>query len=257
MKPKAKKQAVKAVTPVAPPAVPAAQPRWTAGAMLMGSDAKGNTVYLPPPEEFDTSEPILKHLGGAKSDPWNQMLCNQAISAGWFRQDMPEAERGKQITAIAAFLVGVNPTDAVEGMMAAHLYASHASAMECYRRAMIPGQSSEEREINLVLAAKLTKANAAQVEALKKYRSKGQQKVIVEHVHVYQGGQAIVGQVTPGGSQKNSEVQPHAIAHSPSAPMRGENTERKALPVPSDGERPMQDARRSIARRAEGQSKRP
>jgi hypothetical protein len=32
-----------------------------------------------------------------------------------------------------------------------------------------------------------------------KHRGKGQQKVIVEHVHVYPGGQAIVGQVTPGG----------------------------------------------------------
>jgi hypothetical protein len=80
--------------------------------------------------------------------------------------------------------------------------------------------------------------------------------LIDAYVHVYQGGQAIVGQVTPGGSQKNSEVQPHAIAPSPIAPMRGENTERKALPVSSDGERPVQDARRSIARRTEGQPKR-
>ena len=36
-----------------------------------------------------------------------------------------------------------------------------------------------------------------QVEALQRYRGKGQQKVTVEHVHVHAGGQAIVGAVHP------------------------------------------------------------
>ena len=40
---------------------------------------------------------------------------------------------------------------------------------------------------------------AAQVEALKRYRSKGEQKVVVEHVTVNEGGQAIVGNVETGG----------------------------------------------------------
>ena len=33
------------------------------------------------------------------------------------------------------------------------------------------------------------------LEALNKHRGKGQQKVTVEHVHVHQGGQAIVGRI--------------------------------------------------------------
>jgi len=37
------------------------------------------------------------------------------------------------------------------------------------------------------------------LEALNKHRGKGQQKVTVEHVHVHQGGQAIVGHVAQGG----------------------------------------------------------
>ena len=89
--------------------------------------------------------------------------------------------------------------------MAAQLFASHAAAMECYRRAMLPDQPPEGRQTNLAQAAKLTRANAAQIEALAKHRGKGQQKVIVEHVHVYQGGQAIVGQVTPGGGMAKIE----------------------------------------------------
>ena len=46
---------------------------------------------------------------------------------------------------------------------------------------------------------KLTRTFATQVEALKRYRSKGEQKVTVEHVTVNEGGQAIVGNVETGG----------------------------------------------------------
>jgi hypothetical protein len=38
------------------------------------------------------------------------------------------------------------------------------------------------------------------LEALNRHRGKGQQKVTIEHVHVHEGGQAVVGVVeTPGG----------------------------------------------------------
>ena len=61
-------------------------------------------------------------------------------------------------------------------------------SMECYRRAMLPEQTLEGREVNLIQAAKFTRANAAVVEALAKHRNKGRQKITIEHVHVYEGG---------------------------------------------------------------------
>jgi len=45
---------------------------------------------------------------------------------------------------------------------------------------------------------KLARTFVAQVEALKRYRSGGEQKVTVQHVNVSEGGQAIVGNVTQG-----------------------------------------------------------
>ena len=42
---------------------------------------------------------------------------------------------------------------------------------------------------------KLARTFATQVEALKRYRSGGEQKMTVQHVHVAEGGQAIVGNV--------------------------------------------------------------
>src|SRR6185295_15095909 len=64
----------------------------------------------------------------------------------------------------------------------------------------IEQQDGAERALN-----KLARTFTAQMEALKRYRTGGQQKVTVEHVHVHEGGQAIVGHVeqrTGGGRAK-------------------------------------------------------
>lgn len=52
---------------------------------------------------------------------------------------------------------------------------------------------SAERAFN-----KLARTFTTQLEALKRYRSKGDQTVRVEHVTVNEGGQAIVGSITTG-----------------------------------------------------------
>jgi hypothetical protein len=106
------------------------------------------------------------------------------------------------------FLSGVEPKDELEGMLAAQLLASHNAAMECYRRAMISEQTFEGRKENLNQANKLSRTHASLLEALNRHRGKGQQKVTVEHVHVHEGGQAIVGNVAGGGMQTKSENQP-------------------------------------------------
>jgi len=92
----------------------------------------------------------------------------------------------------------VEPKDQVEAMLAAQMAAIHNAIMTCTRRLAqaetIEEYNSYERSLN-----KLTRTFATQLEALKRYRTGGQQKVTVEHVHVHQGGQAIVGNVSHGG----------------------------------------------------------
>jgi hypothetical protein len=64
------------------------------------------------------------------------------------------------------------------------------------------GHGAERRVIALgAAAARLLKAYAHQVEALRRWRGGGQQHVRVEHVHVNDGGQALIGNVkaTLGG----------------------------------------------------------
>jgi hypothetical protein len=49
-------------------------------------------------------------------------------------------------------------------------------------------------------AARLLRAYSAQVEVFRRLRHGSQQHVRVEHVHINDGGQAIIGNVTPAQS---------------------------------------------------------
>jgi hypothetical protein len=200
-------------------------------------DNDGKVVEAPPPPALDTRKPNLQHIGGSKSDDWNLLLANQTVSSAWYGSK-PDADwKKKQHQAILASLVGLQPADELEGMLAAQLIASHNAAMECYRRAMIPEQSFEGQRESLNQANKLSRTYAALVEALNRHRGKGQQKVTVEHVHVHEGGQAIVGNVEGGGTRAKLENQPHALGYAPGEEMRSTHEERDTLPVPRDGKR--------------------
>jgi hypothetical protein len=205
--------------------------------------------------DHDEFKGKLKHIGGSRSDLWNTTIAHQTSQALWVKQSDPET-RDKQLDATFAALIGIGPKDELEGMMAAQLIAAHNAAMECYRRAMIGEQTFEGRQENLAQANKLSRTYATLLEALNRHRGKGQQKVTVEHVHVHPGGQAVVGVVEKAGGGDGAKLkdQPDAlqIAHAPQLAMRRADAERELLPVAGDAERPLPDAWRTIARRAEG-----
>ncbi|GAN97457.1 hypothetical protein Geu3261_0186_001 [Komagataeibacter europaeus NBRC 3261] len=201
--------------------------------------------------DTDDMKGHLKKIGGSRSDAFNNTVVNQAIASLWTANSDAET-LSKQHTATVAGMLGIAPQDELEGMLAAQLFASHNAAMECYRRAMHKDQQYEVRQGLLNQAGKLSRTYTSLLEALNKHRGKGQQKVTVEHVHVHEGGQAIVGTVshTGGGGAGKKEEQPHAqqISHASVTPLRSENPDRKAMPVTSDAERTMQDARREKSR---------
>jgi hypothetical protein len=216
--------------------------------------AKQKVVYAKDPS---LHEGKLKMVGGSKSDDWNNVLANETLQTLWTKHSVGDA-RDRQLAAALAGLVGICPQDELEGMMAAQLIGWHHAAMECYRRAMLPEQTFEGRRESLSQANKLSRTHVLLVEALNRHRGKGQQRVVVEHVNVHAGGQAIVGNVgTPGGGdQSKSEGQPHEkqIAHAPQPEMRSANEiQREALPIPGDEEWPLPDARRQVAGGADGE----
>lgn len=93
---------------------------------------------------------------------------------------------------------GIDPRDQVESMLAAQMAAAQMASMGCARKLM-NAEYQEQRESAERSFNRLCRTYTAQMEALKRYRSKGQQTVRVERVTVNDGGQAIVGPVNKGG----------------------------------------------------------
>jgi hypothetical protein len=128
----------------------------------------------------------------------------------------------------------IKPKDQLEAMLAAQMGAIHAAMMtsagQLARSVTIDQQDSAERALN-----KLARTFAMQMEALKRYRTGGEQKVTVQHVSVQEGGQAIVGNVTQAAAKTAADtapVSPPVISDAKTAPMQviGEPT-RIAAPV--------------------------
>jgi hypothetical protein len=98
----------------------------------------------------------------------------------------------------------INPRDQLEAMLAAQMAVVHMATMTFARRLdrveTIQQQDSAERALN-----KLARTYTTQMEALKRYRTGGEQKVTVQHVSASEGGQAIVGNVTQAARETASE----------------------------------------------------
>jgi hypothetical protein len=112
---------------------------------------------------------------------------------------------GKVLNNALAILNGINPQNEIEGMLAVQMVGVHNIAMDAMRLAMISDQLPEAKERNTNQAIKLLRTFTAQIEALDKHRRNGQQKVVVKHVHVNEGGQAIVGNINQGGGGKDGK----------------------------------------------------
>jgi hypothetical protein len=105
------------------------------------------------------------------------MLIKQLVSVG--SQGATPDEDGTNF--LLSVVKGIEPRDQIETMLAAQMAAVHTASMTMARRLAtvenIEQQDCAERAFN-----KLTRTFAVQVEALKNYRSKGEQKMTVQHV---------------------------------------------------------------------------
>jgi hypothetical protein len=140
-------------------------------------------------------------------------------------------ERG--LNFMLSVVKGIQPRDQVEAMLAAQMAAVHRATMALARRlelaTTLPQQDSAERAFN-----KLARTFASQMEALKRYRTGGEQKLTVQNVSVNDGGQAIVGNVTQApreAAQGGAATSPAALVDAQCPPMAMLN-EPAPAPIP-------------------------
>jgi hypothetical protein len=96
----------------------------------------------------------------------------------------------------------IEPRDQIEAMHAAQLAVIHVAAMS-YARRLCRTDYIPDADGVVNILTKLNRTFALQMQALKSYRTRGEQKITVHHVSVNEGGQAIVGNVTQEVSAKN------------------------------------------------------
>ena len=90
----------------------------------------------------------LRSISGSDSPDFSKLLIDQvAYVLGREADDFDEW--GRQTEATLAAIVGIEPRDEIEGMLVAHLIASHNAATECYRHAMLRNQTFDGRHENL------------------------------------------------------------------------------------------------------------
>ena len=120
-------------------------------------------------------------------------------------------EAAEHLDTLSQLMQAFAPHDEYEGQLVAQLVVLHEHAMDLLGRAMRV-ERADFANIYLNGASKLLVRHHETLEALLKYRRKGEQRVYVEHVHIHGGGQAIVGNVTTGGvgMQPIIEEGPHA-----------------------------------------------
>ncbi|APO67255.1 hypothetical protein IE4872_CH01613 [Rhizobium gallicum] len=189
-------------------------------------------VYPDHPSKAVGQALIAKALG----------ITDETFYAGALKQLINASSEGNQIDVeglnFAVSLVrSIEPRNQLETMLAIQMASVHLASMKYMRKLnhteTIPQLDLQERVVN-----KLMRTFTSQMEALRKHRNGGSQKVIVKHVHVHEGGQAIVGNVNHGGrSSKEGATQSHGQDHL-SLPVSAavlSNVEEDEEEVPSPG----------------------
>ena len=224
------------------------RPRVEQPLQFTDGDAPGTVV----PDTDDTAlwYARLATAMGLRNEPMMEALINQATNClGGGPAQAPNV-------AVAS-IQSIGPRDGVEAMLAVQMTATHAAAMRMLHRAALDQPSFEIYDSIVNRATKLLRTYTMQVEALKRYRSAGEQRMVVQHVTVTaeQAAVQVNGGAEPASGGRGAASKPEershgpgesqAVAFEPEPAMRCPDTEGDALPVTGDtGERSVPDARR-------------
>ncbi|TCJ38821.1 hypothetical protein E0504_10910 [Parafrankia sp. BMG5.11] len=152
------------------------------------------------------------------------------------------------INTSLALIGAIAPRDELEAALAAQIAATHDLSMAMIARTKTAQQAELMRDFGNI-ATKLQRTMTAQIKALSDWRRGGEQ--VVRHLHIYEGGQAVVAEtVNVGGPQnENLGFKPHEQGAF-IAPVPGTYAAGHSLSVSgSPGADPLQAPRRENTRR--------
>src|SRR5262245_7470790 len=133
-----------------------------------------------------TAEVMLAHALGVHDLGLARVLRDQLANVARVGKSLTAEEFNGAISIVRS----IGPRNPTEALLAAQMAAIHNATMVAARRLNhVENLAQQDSASNML--NKLARTFAAQMEALKRYRSDGQQTIKVQHVNVNDGGQAI------------------------------------------------------------------
>jgi len=163
-----------------------------------------------------------------------QRYVNELCNVTFFRSGVTEEQRSIALNALLEAAESLGPKDIIEGQLIGQMLTAHTAAMECIRRSNLAEQTELGRDMALKHATNLMNLYIGQMKALNRYRGLGDQKVIIEHVNIAPGGQAIVGNIASSPTKFSAAApEPLAIERSQDLPLPGNKNLNAKQPVRS------------------------
>lgn len=146
--------------------------------------------YNSMPNQFEN---VLKDLTSTQDNDISIEILNRGILA------MPKDKNtGSNINIMLQSLADSAPKDATEAKLCLQSTVLYAQGLTFLYKAEHCTRI-DYTEVYMKNAIKLLRLHNETIEALGKYRRGGEQKIVIQHVQVNNGGQAIVGNVHNGG----------------------------------------------------------
>jgi hypothetical protein len=176
---------------------------------------KNNRVSIDHPDVLIGELLMMEAFGTGDQDFMHGMLRQLANAAGSRGQPPNETD----LNFMLAVIKDIKPRDHFECMLAAQAAAIHMVAMR-FAKDLMNSDNINQRDSSERIFSKATRTFPAQMDAIKRYRSSGEQSVTVQNVSVRDGGQAIVGNVTQQARKTApGKVSPLALADARMPPM--------------------------------------
>ena len=155
------------------------------------ADGKLARVHPPDGEAENWWQRLNKALGTTSSDFVNASLFQIQSACRSPLGGISELSMNAALATVEA----AAPRDEIEAALAVQMACTHTAAMAILAKLDVAFATERRVAAFGSAAARLMRAYAMQVEVLRRLRNGGQQFVRVEHVHVSDGGQAVIGNV--------------------------------------------------------------
>jgi hypothetical protein len=192
------------------------------------TDGTATDVSLDHPSQPVATALLMEALGTTDADFVRGLIRQLADTSG----QPDEASLNFLLTVVK----DVKPNDQLVAMLAAQMAAIHVATLKLARELRM-AETLQHHDSAAGALNKLARTFTTQMEALKRYRTGGEQKVTVQYVSVGEGGQAIVGNVTQATpktapARHASSTPALTDAQQPAMPIIGDRR-RARVPLPT------------------------